>query len=186
VSDHLEILTEHDDTESILTQLFTLVESAKSMPMSTSVRVERDEVLDMIDLAVQHLPEEIRSARWLLKEKEEFRARARREADEIIATAARQAGDMVSRQELVLAAERRAEAIIDEAESEARRLTREAEDYCDQKLGSFEATLDRLQRTVAAGRRKLKLTTAELEFASADADEPGQAFFDQGLDDEGL
>jgi hypothetical protein len=34
----------------------------------------------------------------------------------------------------------------------------EAEDYCDQKLASFEVVLDRTIKTVSAGREKLSIT----------------------------
>ena len=55
------------------------------MPLSASVMINHDEVLDLLDEAIDRLPEELRAARWLLKEREEFLAKVQREADDILA-----------------------------------------------------------------------------------------------------
>ena len=97
---------------------------------------------------------------------------------------------MVQRTEVVKAANQHAQQILDDAEQESRRMMREAEDDCDQKLASFEVVLDRLSKTVAGGRRKLAGTTiaeAELGHRTAgvyDDDDSSEAaaFFDQELD----
>jgi len=168
------------DTEAILRQLFEMVETARNLPMSTSVRVERDEVLDLIEEAVNRLPDELRAARWLLKEREEFRAKTRREGDEVIAEATERAASMVARTEVVKVAEARARDIIDAADASARHMMHEAEDYCDQKLASFEVILDKLGRTVAAGRQRLAATVEEMELTPDDHE--GNDFFDHELD----
>ena len=90
---------------------------------------------------------------------------------------------MVQRTEVVKAAQKKARRILDEAEAEAARIQHQAEDYCDQKLASFEVVLDRLNKTVAAGRRKLQATIAESELTSpnvyADAEgSEASSFFD--------
>ena len=65
---------------------------------------------------------------------------------------------MVARTEVVKAAESRAYQIMDTAEAEARRLHHEVEDFCDQKLASFEIVLERTMKLVASGRQKLQGT----------------------------
>jgi len=177
-------------TEELLRELIEIVESAKSMPMSNSAMVNRDEVLELLDEIVAHLPEELRAARWLLKEREEVRAKAAREAEAIIADAKSRVAQMVQEREVVKAANTRAEQIIDDAEADSRQMRREAEDYCDQKLASFEVVLDRLVRTVAAGRKKLAITIADSELGDGavgvyhdEEDSDAAAFFDQDLGD---
>src|SRR5690606_5853458 len=44
----------------------------------------------------------------------------------------------------------------DAADAEARRLKLEAEDFCDQRLASFEIVLERTMKVVNAGRAKLQ------------------------------
>lgn len=138
-----------------------LVESAPGIPMSASVRVNRDELLDLLDDSLEKLPEELRSARWLLKERDEYMARTRREAEELIAEARAQVAQMVQRTEVVKAAEARARQINEEAEANARRMRREAEDFCDQRLASFENVLSKVQKSVVIGRQRLAAPTIE-------------------------
>lgn len=177
-----------DRTEDALRRAIEEVESARAVPMSASVMVSRDHLLDLLDDALENLPDELRAARWLLKERDDIRAKGQRDADALVADAASRVAQMVQRSEVVKAAEARAQEIIDEAEADARRMRHQAEDYCDQKLASFEAVLDRLSKTVMAGREKLASTggTNPSDGPTPDyQDDEGSeasAFFDQDLD----
>jgi hypothetical protein len=91
VSDVEEFPRETLDTEELILQVRDHIEAARSVPMSASVMVNRDELVGLLEDAVQALPEEIRQARWLLKEREEFLAKARREAEDIIDAGRQQA-----------------------------------------------------------------------------------------------
>ena len=140
----------------IVGELRYVIESARPLPLSASSTINKDDVLAIIDEIQARMPDELRSARWLLKEREEFRAKMRREGDEIVALARNRAEQMVQRTQVVKAAEARARKVLEAAEAEARRLRLEAEDYCDQKLGSFEIVLQRTLQQVGAGRAKLQ------------------------------
>lgn len=147
---------EAPQVESVLRELRDLIEQARPMPLSTSVMINQAEVLDLLGEATERLPEELRSAKWLLKQREEFLARTRREADDILAEARSKADQMVQQTEVVKAAEARARSVVDAADAEARRLKLEAEDFCDQRLASFEIVLERTMKVVSAGRAKLQ------------------------------
>ena len=125
------------------------------------------------------LPGEMRQARWMIKERQEFVAKTRREADELLESARVQAERMVQRTEVVRAAEARARQINEGAESDARKLRHETEDFLDQRLGSFEILLDRLQKTVAAGRSRLAIGSPSTEVPVVGSDDRN-VFFDQG------
>ncbi|MFM7062565.1 MAG: hypothetical protein ACKO04_03600 [Actinomycetes bacterium] len=170
-------------SEAILRELLSVVENAPGIPMSASVRINRDEVLDLIEEAISILPDELRSARWLLKDREEFKARTEREAEEIIADARSRVAQMVQRTEVVKAAEARARQVIEDAEAQSRRMRLETEDYCDQKLASFENVLVRVHKTVAAGRKKLQAPSLEESELGELEDPTGSvpAVFDQDL-----
>ena len=110
----------------------------------------------MLQTAVDGLPEELRSARWLLKERDDFLARVQGEGDELISRARTRAEQMVQRTELVKAAEDRARRTVADAEERAKNLRLETEDWCDQKLGGMQVVLERTMRTVASGRARLQ------------------------------
>jgi hypothetical protein len=159
------------ETEEILLQLRDIVDAARPVPLSASSMISKEEVLELLDEALTRLPEELRAARWLLKEREEYLARVRHEGDEILDQARTRAERMVQRTEVVKAAEARAYQTIDNAEAEARRLHHEVEDFCDQKLASFEIVLERTMKLVASGRQKLQGTNL-LGEAGADEQHP--------------
>ncbi|MEI7618954.1 MAG: hypothetical protein WCK14_10065, partial [Actinomycetota bacterium] len=126
------------DAESLVRRAADVIHSAPTMPLSSSPRIDRAEVVDMLESALERLPDELRQARWMLKERQEFVAKTRREADEMLEAARVQAERMVQRTEVVRAAEQRARQIIEAAETDSRRLRHETEDFLDQRLGSFE------------------------------------------------
>jgi len=146
------------DVQALLERLRVIIETAKPLPLSASVRVDRDELLELLDLALTRLPDELKQARWLLKEREEFLAKSQREADDIVDAARTRAERMVQRTEIVREAERVAQSIVDAAQQRSSQMRHEAEDYIDQKLASFEIVLERTLQVVGRGRERLGLT----------------------------
>lgn len=182
----------------LLRRAIDIVATAPNMPLSATPRIDRDEIIDLLEGALSRLPDELRQARWMMKERDEFLERTHREADEIIDAAKVQAERFVQRAEVVRAAEQRARQIMEAAEEDARRLRHETEDFLDQRLASFEILLDKLSRTVATGRRRLAIGSQRAEeenlpemYSDDDSDisddvlsggfvsDPSNAFFDQ-------
>jgi hypothetical protein len=180
------------DTEALLRRVIEIIQGTRTLPLSSSVKLDnKEEVLELLDQACHELPEETRRARWLLKERDEYVAKMQREGDDILQSARLQAERMVQRTEIVREAHATARRLVEDGRDEARRLRLEAEDYCDQKLAAFEVVLDRTIKTVAAGREKLSMTPppvldgpdfgiAGIEMDDTVAGE--DAFFDQDRD----
>lgn len=186
------------DAEALVREALALVVNAKTMPLSASVLISRDEVAELLESALHRMPDELRQARWLLKERQDFIDEKSREADALLEEVRVQAERMVQRTEIVRQANHVAQRILDDANEEARRLRHEAEDYADQKLASFEIVLDRTMKTVQAGREKLQVTplppveigeggdtslapVATVGVPAQGMDDP-DGFFDQDLD----
>ncbi len=142
--------------EQLLRRVAEMIDQARPVPLSTSVMINKDELLELLNEGIDRLPDELRAARWLLKERDEFLLSVRNEGDEILEQARARAGAMVQRTEVVKAAEARGRQIIEKAESDARAMRHEVEDFCDQRLASFEIILERTARTVGEGRAKLQ------------------------------
>jgi len=168
------------DTAALLEQLRETLDAARSMPLSASVMVNREEFGQVIQDAIDGLPEELRQARWLLKEREEVLQRADQEAERIIDVARVRAERMVERTEVVREARRAAEDTVNQAYKVAAQMRLEAEDYVDRKLAAFEVVLDRTMTQVAKGRERLSVhAPAHEDLLGPDAEEAEQAFFDQ-------
>ena len=178
--------TDGPDAEALLRRVIEIIGNAKPLPLSTTVRVEKEEVLELLDDALDRLPDELRRAKWMLKEKDEYLSKVQREADEILEAARVRAERMVQRTDIVRQATNTAERILERAREESARLRLEAEDYCDQKLAGFEIVLERTAKTVAAGREKLRATPApsgdrSLSFGPDSGTDADAAFFDQDI-----
>ncbi|MEN9644116.1 MAG: hypothetical protein RL238_785 [Actinomycetota bacterium] len=166
------------DAEALLQRAIDIIANAPKMPLSSSPRIDGDEIIELLDEAMRRMPEEMRHARWMIKERQDFVAKTRREADELLEAARVQAERMVQRTEVVRAAEARARQINEAAEADARRLRHETEDFLDQRLASFEILLDKLNKTVQAGRGRLNIG-AHREVVEMDEEDPTKGFFDQ-------
>ena len=165
---------QHDDGSVVIA-------SAPNVPLSSTPRIDREYVVGLLQDALACLPDEIRQARWMLKERQDFMAKTQREADEIVEAARVQAERMVQRTEVVRAAEAKARQVLESANADTKRMKNEMEDYLDQRLASFEIILDRLTNTIAQGRRRMQLvgTQPEPEQPVAEAtDSTGATFFD--------
>jgi len=161
------------DLASRLSELEEMVRDAKSMPLSSSALLNRDEVLNLIEDLKTSLPDEIKQARWVVKDREELLAKARRDAEAMVEQARAEQLRLASHEAVMQRAKDEAERIVHESEEDARRLRLEAEDYVDAKLAQLEGTLqkiledmmtsnDGLSRTidqVVAGREKLRGAT---------------------------
>jgi hypothetical protein len=58
-------------------ELQVLIEEAKAVPLSSSAVVNRDELLDLLAQLKEQVPDEIRQARWLTRDRDELVDRAR-------------------------------------------------------------------------------------------------------------
>lgn len=151
------------DLATRLEQLEELVREAKSMPLSSSVLVNRDEVLGMIAEMRESLPEEIKRARWIVRDREELLAKARAEGDQILEQAHDDQIRMARKEEIVARATQEADRIVSEAEEVARTMRSEAEDYVDAKLAQFEISIRKILEATQASARSLNRTLEQVE-----------------------
>ena len=110
------------DSEAFITEAIGAISSAPNAPLSSAPKINREQVLGILQDALDSLPVEIREARWMLKERADFLAKTQREADEILEAARVQAERMVQRTEVVRASEARARQVIEAANEDSRRL----------------------------------------------------------------
>jgi len=170
------------DIDGRLQQIVELVEAAKAMPLSSSVLVNREELLELLEAARDELPDEVKQARWIVKDREELLGKARRDGELIVERAREEHVRLVGDQEVVRSARAEADRIVTEAHEQARRIKLEAEDYVDAKLAGFEVALEQtaaeLERSVAQvrrGRERLRgPAPTEGEFAEEPVEEAGE------------
>jgi vacuolar-type H+-ATPase subunit H len=151
------------DLAGRLAELEELVREAKSMPLSSSVLISRDEVLEMLHGMQESLPEEIKQARWVVKDREELLAKARVEGDRIVEQAREEQRRLALRDQVARRAEEEAGRMLQEAEDTSADMRREAEDYVDAKLAQFEIALRKILEDAQATARALAKTLDQVE-----------------------
>jgi len=132
------------DINTRIQQLEDMIREAKSMPLSASALLNREELLEVVAAMKEALPEEIKQARWVVKDREELLAKARRDAEGIVEKARADQSRLVAEEEVVQESRDEAERILAEAREQARQIRLEAEDYVDGKLAQFDTALLRI------------------------------------------
>jgi len=143
------------DVLVLIDKLDDLVHNAKPVPLTDQVRVDREEIYDLLDQMRATIPEEIKQARWIVKERQEMLAEAKREAERVIKEARDQQQRLVSQEEITKQAERAAEEIVEDANARAREIRLGAEDYADEILNTLEVNLQKFTAAVQRGRDRL-------------------------------
>jgi cell division septum initiation protein DivIVA len=143
------------DVLVLIDKLDDLIHNAKPVPLTDQVRVDKEEIYDLLDQMRATIPEEIKQARWIVKERQEMLAEAKREAERIVKEAHDEQHRLVSEQEVVKQAENHAEDIIEEARAREREIRLGAEDYADDILNTLEVNLEKFLAAVQRGRDRL-------------------------------
>ncbi len=69
----------------MIDKLDDLIHNARAVPLTDQVRIDRDAIYDLLDQMRSTIPEEVKQARWIVKERQEMLAEAKREADRLVA-----------------------------------------------------------------------------------------------------
>jgi len=144
------------DVLVLIDKLDDLVHNARQVPLTDTVRVDKEEIYDLLDQMRATIPEEIKQARWIVKERQEMLAEAKREAERIVKEARERQGQLIAEEEVTKQAERAAEDIIDDARAREREIRLGAEDYADEILNTLEVNLSKFISAVQRGRDRLQ------------------------------
>jgi cell division septum initiation protein DivIVA len=151
------------DVLELTDRLHHLVHGAKKVPLSDQVRVNRQEIRDILDQMRATIPGEIKEAGWIAQERQDMLAEAKREAERIAAAAHESQTQLVSRHELVRRAERAAEEITEGAHAREQDIRLGAEDYADEILNTFELNLAKFIAAIQRARDRLRRTKERAE-----------------------
>ncbi len=136
---------------------------ARTVPLSASVMVNKEELLgrleglktelvDGVQRAQDLLPEELRAARWMVRERERYVARTNERAREMLGKAKTRSDGLIADSHIIKEAVEEANSLVRNAEKEAERIRLEAEDYAEERLTEAETFLAELVRYVQEAR----------------------------------
>ena len=144
------------DIMALVDRVEELVDSGRSVPLTSAKMVDPEKVYEIIDEIRAQFPDEIKQARWIVKERQEMLEEAEKEANRILEDARDRARSIASEQEIVKLAEQQAAGIMDDARAKEREIRLGAEDYADEMLANLEVNLGKLLTAVQRGRDRLQ------------------------------
>lgn len=137
---------------ALLEYLDEELSKSATVPLTGKRLVDVEKCLDIVSELRVTLPDDVKDAEVIVRDREQIIADAQQQADQIIADARQQFEQMVSNHAIVQEAQRRANAMIREAEEK----TIEEEDSCtaylDDVLGNVEQHLRRVLDDVRQNR----------------------------------
>lgn len=143
------------ELQDTVDDLLVHLHEAKSVPLSGNVLVDREMFLGLLEKLRSELPDELRAARWMVREREAFISRTNEKAREIIDKARAEADELVSESNITKEAVEEANILVRRAEGEARRMRLETEDDIEKNLQEAENLLSGLLSTVKNSRNEL-------------------------------
>lgn len=143
------------DSIEKLSSAITMVEEARSVPLSASCVVHRAELLEILDEARNILPQDFAKAQNLLASRDAIVEEGRHSAEQLVAMAREEVARMVEQTSIVQAARDESQRILDEARAMAERERQEVENYIDSRLATLEVILNKTMDAVSRGRERL-------------------------------
>jgi len=117
--------------------------------------MHRGEMLELLDQVRTAFPSDLERAQEILRQHEAIIEEARASADSLIALAREEVASMVAQTEIVAAARKESQRILDEVDAEARAQREDIDAYIDSRLATLEVILNKTLDVVNRGREKL-------------------------------
>ena len=149
------------DILALIDRIEELVDSGRAVPFSSSRVVDPEKIFELIDEIRAQFPDELKQARWIVKERQEMLEEAEKEANRVLEEAKARADAIAAEQEIVKLAEQQAAEILDNARAREREIRLGAEDYADEMLANLEVNLGKLLTAVQRGRDRLQGKVAQ-------------------------
>lgn len=168
-----ELLDVLEGTASSITGMLDVMlaemDDARTVPLSASVMVNKEDFVERLarlraDLlaavgrAQELLPEELRAARWMVRERERYIARTNERARDMMTRAKSRSEELVSDSHVIEEAVEEANRLVRSAEKEAERTRLGTEDYAEQQLTDLETYLGEMMRYVREARAQFHET----------------------------
>jgi cell division septum initiation protein DivIVA len=142
--------------KNVMMLLDYLEEMATSNPhFIGKVLLDQEELAEIIEKIRTGLPEEIREAEWVAREKERYLAQAQEEANRIIREAEGYAARLVREDRITSQAEEQGQQILERTYQEAEKIKADARRFAAQVLRQLEERLEKALAIAQQGQEDL-------------------------------
>ncbi len=159
------------DVLGLIDEIEDIVESAGSLPLTSKVLVQKEELLDIISELRIKLPDEIKQAAWIKEERERILSEANKDAEQIIKETRLKLEELVSKEEVLKEANERAKDLMNKAQVASTNLKRSSLEYSDKLLMNAQENLKEMITTLNENRTELRKMAASVSQESQVAQE---------------
>ncbi|MDD4344172.1 MAG: hypothetical protein PHH19_07350 [Eubacteriales bacterium] len=143
---------------NVIDELEREIQLAKKMPLTSKILIEEDLLYKYVDALRAHIPEDIRQAQWINKEKERIFKDAKDEAKKIVSTTENKMLEMCDEKEIIKIANQKAKEIVDNANQKSAKIIQGSYQYVDEIMSDLEKRMDKQLKEVRAGKTEIKST----------------------------
>lgn len=149
------------DILHLVDRLEEIIKESTRFPFTAMRWVDERRVWALIDQMRISIPDEVRKAQRINRERDRILAQAREEAERVVQQAQERASEMAAEHVVAQAAEERASMIRERTERELKAMREEADEYAFSVLCELEEDLRRALQVVENGLRKIEMERAE-------------------------
>jgi cell division septum initiation protein DivIVA len=159
-------------------ELTTVIENARSVPMSSSCMVPRDHLLDLLDDLRESLPEDVQAAGAIVEQRTEILQQAQAEAERLTGRTRGESDELLSsarhsREEILGTARRQRDELLAQAQTDADEIVLAAEEQAERLLAEGRRQRDLLIAEGQAEHERLLTETEVYQTAVSRADALG-------------
>lgn len=140
--------------EELVNSLYDMIQEARGVPLSADkCMIDREKALDILDEIRTNMPKDLEMARAIVEKRNDMIAASKRDAEELRKKAEDYVRKTVNESSMLIEAQRQADEIIATAEKQASQLRGAVNTFCNQKLAATEAcaaeTLEAIKKSRA-------------------------------------
>ncbi|MGB9866783.1 MAG: ATPase [Bacillota bacterium] len=143
------------DVTGLIHKLGELIENSSRIPLTGKVLVDEEDVFEILDEIETSLPEELKQAKLIARERERILEEAKQEGERILAEAREQMGKLVDESVITQQAKAKADEIVEKAQTISREIRLGALEFTDEVLARAEEQLASLLQSVREARSQL-------------------------------
>lgn len=145
-----------ENIEKILEQIEEILDNSATVPFSSKIMIEKNEIYDLlIDLRLK-LPNEIKQSQWVMEERNKILIEAQKDADVTRKDAESEKVKLINEHEVTRKAYEASEEIIENAKRVSREMRLGAKEYVDEMLQDVEERINELMSGINSGYKNLE------------------------------
>ena len=145
------------DILDLLEEFESIIEASARVPLTGKVIIHEETLYNYLDKFRAYLPQSIRDAEYVIREKDRILGDAAREGEGLIEAAKKKCDRIVGESEIVKQAISQGEQLINNAKLEAKNLVSGAYGYSEEVMSSLQGELETYLRTIRGGRDAIRM-----------------------------